>query len=502
MDAVLFAAATLAPLLVILVVVHELGHFATARAMGVKVLEFGVGFPPRAFGLYAGRTPVRLYAGTQYHNLAGPAELRPGQRVLLYSAEAAAPLAGATAGMGGGIPGMGGGIPGMGGGVPGISGGAPGISGGITGMDGGGVAGMGDSAAAGPGRGRRPSEGELVARIIEAKPRRGGYSSENEAAARRSALLRHEGIVREVRGDAIVLADMLYSFNWLPLGGFVRLAGESDPAVPRSLAAKGAGTRLLVLAAGPLMNVVLPVAVLIALFMVPREAVVGRLAVDAVLPETAAAAAGLQAGDIIAQANGNPMERGADFARAINLNGGAPMTLLVERAGQPQRLSLEPRFDNEASRWMAGVRLELQDRRTVREAQPFWEAIPNGFVSVWELLVLLRQNLAGAFSQGSGPQLSGPIGIAQATGELTRQDGLNGWLSVGILLSINLAILNLLPFPMLDGGRIVFVVIEWVRRGKRISPEKEGLVHLIGLVALLGLIAAVSANDIARIIAN
>lgn len=482
MDAVLFAAATLAPLLVILVVVHELGHFATARAMGVKVLEFGVGFPPRAFGLYAGRTPVRLYAGTQYHNLAGPAELRPGQRVLLYSAEEAAPIAGATAGMGGGITGMDGGTPGMGGGI----------------------AGMGDSASAtaGPGRGRRPAEGELVARIIEAKPRRGGYSSENEAAARSSALLRHEGIVREVRDDSIVLADMLYSFNWLPLGGFVRLAGESDPAVPRSLAAKGAGTRLLVLAAGPLMNVVLPVAVLMVLFMVPREAVVGRLAVDAVLPETAAAAAQLQPGDIIIEANGDPMERGADFARAINLNGGAPMTLLVERAGQPQRLSLEPRFDNDASRWMAGVRLELQDRRTVREAQPFWEAIPNGFVSVWELLVLLRQNLAGAFSQGSGPQLSGPIGIAQATGELTRQDGLNGWLSVGILLSINLAILNLLPFPMLDGGRIVFVVIEWVRRGKRISPEKEGLVHLIGLVALLGLIAAVSANDIARILAN
>ena len=491
MDAVLFAAATLAPLLVILVVVHELGHFATARAMGVKVLEFGVGFPPRAFGLYAGRTPVRLYAGTQFHNLAGPAELRPGQRVLLYSAEAAAPIAGAAAGMGGGVPGMGGGIPGMDGGVPGTGGGVPGIDG-APGMD----------ASAGPGRGRRPAEGELVARIIEAKPRRGGYSSENEAAARSSALLRHEGIVREVRGDSIVLADMLYSFNWLPLGGFVRLAGESDPAVPRSLAAKGAGTRLLVLAAGPLMNVVLPVAVLMVLFMVPREAVVGRLAVDAVLPETAAAAAQLQPGDIIIEANGDIMERGADFARAINLNGGAPMTLLVERAGQPQRLSLEPRFDNDASRWMAGVRLELQDRRTVREAQPFWEAIPNGFVSVWELLVLLRQNLAGAFSQGSGPQLSGPIGIAQATGELTRQDGLNGWLSVGILLSINLAILNLLPFPMLDGGRIVFVVIEWVRRGKRISPEKEGLVHLIGLVALLGLIAAVSANDIARILAN
>ena len=78
--------------------------------------------------------------------------------------------------------------------------------------------------------------------------------------------------------------------------------------------------------------------------------------------------------------------------------------------------------------------------------------------------------------------------------------GLSGWLSVGILLSINLAIINILPFPMLDGGRIVFVVIEWVRRGKRISPEKEGLAHMIGLAIIIAGVVAISANDIMRLI--
>ena len=86
------------------------------------------------------------------------------------------------------------------------------------------------------------------------------------------------------------------------------------------------------------------------------------------------------------------------------------------------------------------------------------------------------------------------------SGEVSRDGGLAGWLSVGILLSINLASINILPFPMLDGGRIVFVVIEWARRGKRISPEKEGLVHLVGLAVIIARVVAISASDILRLI--
>ena len=86
------------------------------------------------------------------------------------------------------------------------------------------------------------------------------------------------------------------------------------------------------------------------------------------------------------------------------------------------------------------------------------------------------------------------------TGEISRDGGFIGWLTVGILLSVNLAIINILPFPMLDGGRIVFVVIEWLRRGKRIPAEKENLVHLVGLVILVGGIAAITVNDVSRII--
>ena len=83
---------------------------------------------------------------------------------------------------------------------------------------------------------------------------------------------------------------------------------------------------------------------------------------------------------------------------------------------------------------------------------------------------------------------------------MTREGGLRGWLVLAILFSINLAILNILPIPMLDGGRLVFVILEWLRRGKRVPPEKEGLVHLIGFVMLIGLIILISAKDIQRLI--
>ena len=142
----------------------------------------------------------------------------------------------------------------------------------------------------------------------------------------------------------------------------------------------------------------------------------------------------------------------------------------------------------------------LDDVEIINRSDQIWEAIPNSFVKTWEMLVLLKQSLGGALGEGSSPEFSGPIGMAQITGEITRDGGLIGWLGVGILLSINLAVLNLLPIPMLDGGRILFVVLEFVRRGKKIPAHRESMVHLVGFALLVGGIALVSVNDISRLI--
>ncbi len=432
MESVLFAIVTLVPLLLILVVVHELGHFATARAFGVKVLEFGVGFPPRAFGFYTGRTPVMLHPQTRFVGLEGPQDLRPGQRVKVGSLE--------DAGCG------------------------------------------------------------LVAFEVELHRKRDEDEPESNFNHPVNNLLWHEGKVRSVGDGSFELADMLYSVNVIPLGGFVRLAGESNPTVPLSLASRRPWERVVVLSAGALMNALLPLVIFTVLFMLPQEVEMGRLTTTTVAPDSAAAEAGILPGDVLLEANGKAVENRQDLTREVNLNGGSEMTVLLERDGQSETVTLSPRFNADSSRWLAGVIVELDDRRVVSRSRPIWEAVPQSFVSTWELMVLLKQSVGGMISAGAAPELSGPIGIAQMTGEVSRDGGLAGWLSVGILLSINLAIINILPFPMLDGGRIVFVVIEWVRRGKRISPEKEGLVHMIGLAVIVAGVVAISANDILRLI--
>ena len=436
MQTVLIAIGSLVPLLIILVVIHEFGHFATARAMGVKVLEFGVGFPPRAFGFYTGNTPVLVDGATCFIGLSGASDLGRGQQVKVSSTE--------------------------------------------------------------------DGQGNLVARIIELSGKRAKKEESEEPEEERPGekdLLKHEGKVRTVgRDGSFVLADMLYSVNWAPIGGFVRLAGEANPNIPRSLASKGTGTRFLVLIAGPLMNAILPLLIFTILLMIPRDVAVGRLVLTEVREGTAAAEAQVQAGDIVLKANGSDIENRLEFSREINLNGGSRMEMLVERAGQEQLLFVRPRYDTESARWLVGVMTQLTDVTIERQSDSIWKAIPNSFVNTWEMLVLVKQALGGAFGEGSSPEFSGPIGIAQVTGEITRDAGLTGWLGVGILLSINLAILNILPIPMLDGGRLFFVVLEWVRRGKKIPAEKEGMVHLIGFALLMGGIVLVSVNDVGRLI--
>jgi regulator of sigma E protease len=432
MESVLIAVGSLVPLLLILVVIHEFGHYATARAMGVKVLEFGVGFPPRAFGVYTGNTPVLIDSSTRYVGLSGPQDLGRGRKIKVSSAE--------------------------------------------------------------------DGQGNLVARVIELSRKLAKGEEPDEERPGEEDLLKHEGKIRSVGDGSLVLADMLYSVNWAPIGGFVRLAGEANANVPRSLAGKGTGTRFLVLIAGPLMNAILPLLIFTVLLMIPQDVAVGRLVIEEVSDDTAASAAQVQAEDVVLQTNGKDIENRLDFTREINLNGGSMMSMLVERDGQELLLHLQPRFDTESARWLVGVFPRLDDMEIVSRSEPIWEAIPNSFVNTWEMLVLVKQALGGAIGEGSSPEFSGPIGIAQVTGEITREGGWVGWLGVGILLSINLAILNVLPIPMLDGGRIFFVVLEWVRRGKKIPARREGMVHLIGFALLMGGIVLVSVNDIGRLI--
>ena len=457
MDTWIIAVASFVPMLLLLVVVHELGHFWSARAFGIKVLEFGVGYPPRALGIYTGRTETLVTSATLCLN-ASIAAIRPGQVVRVLSSENSEGQLEAcfielreTAGRRGFL----------------------GSLAGLAGFD----------------RGSGSAN-------VPAQPQRRRLDD-----VQTDEYLRHEGRVREVLPDRIVLADMIYSVNWLPLGGFVRLSGENNPAAPRSLARRGLGQRAIVLAAGSAMNAIFPIIAFAIMFMVPHTEMVGGSAeITSVAPNSPAEAAGLLPGDRVVQVGDRTSGAPQELPQEVRLAAGTEMTWVVERDGQRQVAQVTPRVNPPPGEGAVGITYAVVDQQEVRKIEPPWSAVQLGVISTWDMLTLMGREIRGWFGGGRGPELSGPIGIAQITGEVTRQGGLQGWVLVAILLSINLAVLNILPIPMLDGGRLLFVFIEWVRGGKRVPSEKEGLVHLIGFVALLALVIAISANDIMRLV--
>ena len=293
---------------------------------------------------------------------------------------------------------------------------------------------------------------------------------------------------------------MLYSLNWTPLGGFVRLAGENNPSVPRSLAGKGIGARAIVLSAGSFMNAILPIIIFTILFMIPQDKTFGNVVVTQVFPESPAQFVGIQSGDIILQADGDKVDNLNDLVRLINFNSGSEIQLVIERAGTQIQMDITPRINPPAGQGPTGISIDLYNPTDKRVSHPPWTALYHGINDTWELLILLKREIFSWIAGYKSPEFSGPIGIAQVTGEVTQEGGYRGWLVLAILFSVNLAILNILPIPMLDGGRLLFVIIEWIRRGKRIPPEKENLAHLVGFAVLIVLIILISTNDINRLL--
>jgi regulator of sigma E protease len=131
---------------------------------------------------------------------------------------------------------------------------------------------------------------------------------------------------------------------------------------------------------------------------------------------------------------------------------------------------------------------------------PPWESIPAGGRATLDTLVLARNEIVSWVRGSRAPEVAGPVGIAQTTGQVAEQGGIPPLFELAALLSINLGIINLLPLPMLDGGRIFFLIIEALRGGKRIAPEKEAVVHMVGFVLFISLAVVVTFADISRII--
>jgi len=293
--------------------------------------------------------------------------------------------------------------------------------------------------------------------------------------------------------------ETIYSLNAIPLGGFTKLLGEEDPTLQGSLASKSIATRVLVLSAGSLMNILLPIVLFSAAFMIPHDMLLEKVQIEEVAPGSPAQSAGIEPGDTILEINGHPIKNRGDIGYLIHLNLGSEVNILLEKTDfSSKEVNVKPRWNPPEGQGAIGIVITGVDSTIVRESYPFWKAIPSSITHCWEILVIFRNEIVSWFL-GATPQLAGPIGIAELTGEVAKA-GFGALLEFTALISINLAIINLFPFPGLDGGRLVFVALEWVRRGKRIPPQKEGLVHLIGFIVLIIVIAVVSYYDVIHII--
>jgi regulator of sigma E protease len=250
------------------------------------------------------------------------------------------------------------------------------------------------------------------------------------------------------------------------------------------------------------MNFLLPLLLFAIAFMVPHNVVTGDVVVDEVAAGSPAAAASIENGDIILSLNDEPVNSIRDLHIYTQLNLGKEVNLAIRHSDETvEEVQLIPRWKPPPAEGAMGVAVSMPEVTVTRQSDPFWEAIPLGVGECIDTFVLFKNEILKWFIGAAPVQLTGPVGIAQMTGEVARA-GLSPLLLFAGFISINLAIVNILPLPALDGGRIVFVLLGWVRRGKRISAKTEGLVHAIGFAVLIAAIIAITYQDIIRIIAG
>ncbi len=400
-------------------------------------------------------------------------------------------------------------------------------------------------------------------------------------AARRAGIKVEEfGIGLPPRIFGVRRGETVYSVNAIPVGAFVKTAGEDDPTVPRSLAGKGPFTRLGVYIAGPLANFVLAFVLLSAFYALPYSVISSNgLVVYSVVENSPAHEAGMNAGDVILEVAGRPIHRLNDIPSILAASDEEEVAVLLLRNGREQEIRLAPEPDPESQRPVIGVYLWLnivnhveqdspaykanirpydaiysvngqvaydyevvsralrsieegeeirvvllRDGKTIstslanvnyeslpgvdmhwvdtyieEERLPVWRAVFEGASFVIHMPALIVEAIP-MIRESPDTALVGPIGAGQLTLEAVEVMGYSGTLFMAGIISLGIGIFNLLPIPPLDGGGMLIALIEWIRRGKRLSPRAARLAHTIGITLIIALVIYVFSSDILRLI--
>jgi regulator of sigma E protease len=291
---------------------------------------------------------------------------------------------------------------------------------------------------------------------------------------------------------------VIYSINWIPFGAFVKMLGEEDPTAPGSFASKPRGIRAVVLAAGSGMNFLLAVAAFSMVYIVgvPGVPPDGPVQIAEVAPDSPAQAAGIRAGDVIVSVDGQPANV-QTFREATQTHLDQPIEITFRHGDQVQTSTLTPRSNPPQGQGAIGIVLSgglIRLNPVAAVTQGFMQTVRAivGTLSVPKMLI------EGTIAPGDA-RLIGLVGMAQATSETVSYVADTGfWYPLFVLtglFSAGLSIANMLPIPALDGGRLFFVVLEWIR-GRRIPPEREAAYHFVGIVVLLTLMVIISFNDL------
>ena len=282
-----------------------------------------------------------------------------------------------------------------------------------------------------------------------------------------------------------------YSFRAIPLGGFVNIEGmEVDSKVEDGFNSKSPFARLIVLFAGVFMNFLLAFSIIFIMLNVSGKAVQNKEAVIGHILENSNGSKVLLPKDRILSINGVNINSWEDIGKTISrLERKDEIKLVIERKNETKDIDLKLTYEPETKRYILGI---LPDYHI--EKFTFGEALKASFLGLKKIMVDTLDGLKMIISgKVKSEEISGPIGIIKVVGEASKEGiGIVAWLTA--LLSVNVGILNLLPLPALDGGRIIFVLLELV--GIKVNKKTEERIHAAGMMLLFGLFIYISANDI------
>jgi regulator of sigma E protease len=324
-------------------------------------------------------------------------------------------------------------------------------------------------------------------------------------------------------GPELVGFDDRHGTRWkisaIPLGGYVKFFGDENAAsVPdqAALAAmtpqdrresffhKSVGARAAIVAAGPIANFLLAIVIFAAVLMLFGEQIT-TARVDSVQPDSAAAAAKFQPGDLVVAIDGRPIKSFSEMQRIVGSSAGRPLEITVERGGVltvlkavPTLREVKDSFGNVHRLGVLGISRSMApgDIRTERVSPP--EAVVMGVEKTWFVIERTMAYLAGVVvGRESADQLGGPIRIAQVSGQVASVS-LVALIDLAAVLSVSIGLLNLFPIPLLDGGHLLFYAIE-AARGRPLSERAQEVGFRIGLALVLMLMIFATFNDILRL---